>query len=109
MGEMSKIIVVFRNGKVSSFDVVKGDVKKEFENLKNALVKGIKFYVFNNSIIRLDDVINIFYLQSVIEMFYNIEDEKVRFLVDKSGVQEMTLKEAEIFALKLLNDIDKAR
>ena len=42
-------------------------------------------------------------------MFYNIEDNKVMFLVDKSGVHEMTLKEAEIFALKLLNDIDKAR
>ena len=43
------------------------------------------------------------------KMFYNIEDKKVRFLVDKSGVQEITLEEAEIFALKLLNDIDKAR
>ena len=42
-------------------------------------------------------------------MFYNIEDKKVRFLVDKSGVEEMSCDEAEEFALRLLNDIDKTR
>ena len=57
---MSKVIIVFRNDKQANIDIAKNDVKKEFENLKNALVKG-KFYCFSNSIIRLDDVINIFY------------------------------------------------
>ena len=40
-------------------------------------------------------------------MDYNIEDKKVKFLVSRDGVEEMTLEEAEIFCLKLLNDIDK--
>jgi hypothetical protein len=42
-------------------------------------------------------------------MFYNIEDKKVMFLTDKSGVEEMSFDEAEEFALRLLNDIDKGK
>lgn len=41
-------------------------------------------------------------------MFYNIEDKKVRFLVN-APVHEMSIEEAEEFALRLLNDLDKVR